>query len=278
MRLDRITMRRLARLPILPFAIAVLLTTTAGTRAQETEDTPPVDIQIGVSVDTVPVSSDFSGTNITVFGAIENADRADLQFERYDLAVAIRGPDENIVVRRKERVFGIWVNRQARTYASVPAFYTVASSRPLDRIAPEAKLREAQLGITNVPLNLTSLGPNTSYLPAPEFAGSLRRIRAEEGLFAENARGIAFLGSSLFRATLRLPSNVPIGLHRVSVFLYRDGELIASRGDEFEVRKVGLEQFMFTLAHSYGLWYGMIAVLLALAIGWLGSVIFGRNT
>lgn len=260
------------------FLFVLAVATATASYAQDSDTQTPVDIQIGVSVDTVPVSSDFSGTNITVFGAIENADRIDLVFGRYDLAVIVRGPDEEIVVRRKERVFGIWVNRQSRTYTRVPSFYAVASTRALDGIAQEQSLREAQLGIGNIRLNVTSLGTNSSFLPAPEFASSLRRIRQERGLFTENVQGITFLGSSLFRANLQLPSNVPLGKHRVTALLFRDGELLASRSDVFDVRKVGLEQFMFTLAHDYSLWYGLIAVLFALAIGWLGSVIFGRNT
>jgi uncharacterized protein (TIGR02186 family) len=234
-------------------------------------------LQVGISVDSVSVSSEFAGRNIVVFGSIENANKMAQVHNEYAVAVAIRGPTEDVMVRRKERTFGVWVNRQQRQYRRVPSFYSVAASRPLNNIAPEQLLRQHQLGVDNLSLSLFSSGTDTFILPAPEFAASLRRIRKREGLFTETTGEVEFLGSSLFRATLYLPSNIPIGRFDVSTYLFRNGSLITSRVGSFEVEKVGFEKWIFTLAHSFSFWYGVIAVVTALAVGWLGSVIFGNR-
>lgn len=234
-------------------------------------------IHIGISVDIVPISSDFSGRSIAVFGTVDNADPFARLLNAYAIAVVIRGPEQDVTVRRKERLLGIWVNRQARTYRNVPSFYAVASNRELDNIASEDVLREVQLGIDNLPLSLFSSGKSAFILPEPEFAASLRRIRRQNGLFSENPEGVDFLGSNLFRATLQLPSNIPIGNHRVTAYLFRDGELLSSREDSFQVRKVGFEDTLFVLAHQFPFWHGVLAVIIALATGWLASVTFGRK-
>ncbi|MEM7464205.1 MAG: TIGR02186 family protein, partial [Pseudomonadota bacterium] len=114
-------------------------------------------------------------------------------------------------------------------------------------------------------------------IPEPEFAESLLRIRENDGLYSENPEGVDFLGSNLFRATLELPSSVPIGKHTVTAYLFRDGELLSSRQDSFQVRKVGFEDALYNLAHQHGFWYGVIAVIIALITGWLASVVFGRR-
>lgn len=252
-------------------------------RGQERPDasqSPPPraeSIQFGISIDSVPVSSDFTGQDIVVFGSIENASRIAQVYNEYAVAVTIRGPMENVVVRRKERIFGIWANRESRVYRNVPSFYAVAASRPVSSIAEQSVLRQVHLGVDNLSLSLFSSGTQTYILPAPEFAGSLRRIRKNEGRFIENEGGVVFLGTSLFRATIRLPSNVPIGTHDVTVYLFRNGELVTSRVGHFEVRKVGFEQWIYTLAHSYSFLYGLMAVFVALATGWLASVIFGNR-
>ncbi|MGI9401523.1 MAG: TIGR02186 family protein [Rhizobiaceae bacterium] len=245
--------------------------------AVEQEEDKPEEIFIGISIDTVPISSDFSGRSIAVFGTVDNADPFARLLNAYAIVVVVRGPDQEVVVRRKERMLGIWVNRKARSYGDVPSFYALASNQPLDVIASENVLREAGLGVNNIALSNYAGGGSPFVIPEPEFAESLLRIRQQDGLYSENPEGVDFLGSNLFRATLELPSSVPIGKHTVTAYLFRDGELLSSRSDSFEVRKVGFEDALYNLAHQHGFWYGVIAVIIALITGWLASVVFGRR-
>lgn len=243
----------------------------------EPEEVKPEEIFIGISIDTVPISSDFSGRSIAVFGTVDNADPFARLLDAYAIAVVVRGPDQEVVVRRKEKIFGIWVNRKARTYGDVPSFYAMASNRDLADIASKTVLREVQLGIDNLALSNYAGGGSPFVIPEPEFAESLKRIRLHDGLYSENPEGVDFLGSNLFRATLELPSSVPIGKHTVTAYLFRNGELLSSREDSFQVRKVGFEDALYNLAHQHGFWYGVLAVIIALCTGWLASVVFGRR-
>ncbi len=260
---------------LVTFACVSASAALAQTRAAQ--DAPREELQMGISVDVVPVTSEFSGRQIAVFGTIENPNRIAQTLNEYAVVVTISGPPEDIVVRRKERVLGVWMNRTSRVYRGVPTFYAVASNRELGAIASDAVLREYRIGIDYLSLNLFSSGSQTFTQPEPEFANSLRRIRRGKALFTENPSGIVFLGSSLFRATLAIPSNVPIGEHTVTGYLFRNGEMLASRSARFEVERAGFESYLYTLAHVYSVWYGIIAVVVALATGWLASVVFARK-
>lgn len=253
-------------------AEGVAKTGEGGQQRQETEE-----IQIGISTDLIPLTSDFSGTHIAVFGTIENADRIAQVLNEYAIVVVVRGPLQDLVVRRKERVAGIWMNRRARVYRNVPTMYALVSNRALEAVAPRDVLRELELGVENIKLNLYSGGAETFIAPEPDFSASLRRIRQGRQLFTEDSRGVDLLGSTLFRATVVIPPDVPVGRHTVTAYLFRNGEFITSKTGGFAVEKVGLEKFIFTLAHTYGLWYGLLAVVVALATGWLGSILFGRK-
>jgi uncharacterized protein (TIGR02186 family) len=261
--------------PVLAFSLFVFGFMCNPGPACSQEQAPAEEIQIGISTDLVGLTSDFSGTQIAVFGTVENANRVAQTLNEYAVVVVVRGPASDIVVRRKERVLGIWVNRAARTYKNVPSFYALASDRSLDRVTGPELLREHELGVANLSLKLYSRG--TDILPAPEFAESLRQIRENRGLFSENDKGVEFLGSTLFRATLDLPSDVPVGVHTVTAYLFREGQFLASRSGTFRVEKEGLEKWLFTLAHFYSLWYGLLAVGLAVLTGWLASVVFGGS-
>jgi len=273
------TCRLAPRAMTVRLAVATLICLLAGEvfaqTASSQSQASAEELQMGLSVDVVPVTSEFSGRQIAVFGTVENADKVAQSLNQYAVVVTITGPLEDIVVRRKERVLGVWMNRQSRVYRDVPTFYAVASNRVLGTIADQATLRENHIGIDNYSFNLYSSGAQTFILPAPEFAASLRRLRREHALYTEDPKGVTFLGSSLFRATLALPSNVPIGKHTVTAYLFRGGKLLATRSAEFRVERAGSERYLYALAHTYALWYGVIAVVLALATGWLGSVIFG---
>ena len=53
---------------------------------------PQEGIQIGLSTDRVAITADFSGADLTIFGALENADPLVSRQGRYDVIVVLEGP------------------------------------------------------------------------------------------------------------------------------------------------------------------------------------------
>ena len=235
------------------------------------------ELQIGVSVDNVPVNSSFSGTRIFVFGSIEDPKLTAASLYEYSVVVTVKGPARDLVVRRKQRVLGIWVNRHSRTYGEVPGFYTVVSAEPVHDSVDEKVLKKNKLGVANLDFYLIGQDRQTLMLKAPEFSAALNRIRANEELFTEQDSGLSFIGKTLFRAAVELPANVPIGVHRVTAHLLLKGEIIDTKTASFTVEKVGFERWIYELAHENGLLYGLMAVLLAIATGWIANVLFRRD-
>jgi len=88
------------------------------------------DLVSGLSQDTVEITSNYTGTDIVVFGAIEHLDDSGT----HDVIVIIRGPDADMTVRKKDRVVGIWLNRDQAKLQDMPTYYYLASTRPLGDI------------------------------------------------------------------------------------------------------------------------------------------------
>jgi uncharacterized protein (TIGR02186 family) len=224
------------------------------------------------STEEVKINSNFTGTAITLFGAIDKEADAPPRAAGYDIVAVVRGPPETVVTRRKERLFGIWANRAAAIYRDVPVFYAVAANRPIDAIAPPETLNLLELGLAHV-----STGPDGPVAGGTLFRDAFIRLKGEARLYSENAAGVTFPGANIFQATVELPANIPVGRYQVSVFLFSGGVWL-TRDDEFVVvSKTGFEQLMFTLAHENAVVYGVACVLLALTIGWLAGVIFHRD-
>ncbi len=234
-------------------------------------------MQIGLSADEVPITSDFQGTNLIVFGTLEETDPTALLAGGYRVVVVVRGPSEDVVVRKKERILGVWVNSQSRRFGSIPSFYSLATNVEVANVAPAQVLKDLGLGVDNIPMNLVSRAQHTFVVPAPEFSQSLRRIRANKALYADNTQALEFLSPTFYRATLPLPSSAPVGQYEVTAYLFKNGQMIYERSAAMVVRKAGFERWIFTLAHERSFLYGVMAVILAIMTGWLASIIFRRD-
>jgi uncharacterized protein (TIGR02186 family) len=232
-------------------------------------------LDIGTSTNEIAITSDFNGADLTIFGAIANADNLLLAIGQYDIIVALEGPKTEATVREKERMFGIWVNRYSMTFEKVPESYSLSSSRALDAESITPLQPDNPVGINHIPL--VPVGYIGDGARLAEFRQALRRLKEQHGLYQRDASGVSFISSSLFKATLRIPANVPNGVHTVHAYLYKSGELIADKTVPLRVVKTGLEQMLTDAAHERPYLYGMFAVLIAAITGWLASLIFRKD-
>lgn len=232
-------------------------------------------LDIGISTNEIAITANFTGADLTVFGALDNADRYLLQLGQYDIIVALEGPARETIVRKKERVFGIWINRFSMRFEPVPVSYSLSSTLPIDRIAREIELSGRTIGIEHI--HLLPSGRVGDGSRVPEFREALLRLKVDSGLYQSEPVGVEFVSSSLFRATIRLPANVPVGQHKLRAFLFKNNEFVMERQLTLRVVKTGAEQFVFELAHEQSFLYGILAVLLAMFTGWAASVMFRRD-
>jgi uncharacterized protein (TIGR02186 family) len=220
----------------------------------------------------VLINSSFTGVELVLFGTVEHDPDA-LARGAYDLVATVTGPREEMVTRRKERMLGIWVNVEARTFAQAPAYMAVLSNRPLAAIAGTETLRRLNLGLANAPL--PSEDPGAPW--ADPFRTAFIDINHRLGLYREQADAVKFLTADLFRATIALPANAPIGTYDVDVDLFADGLVLATQSAALNIQKVGFEQFVATAAREHGVLYGIATVTLAMLTGWFGAVVFRRD-
>ncbi|MCA0023382.1 MULTISPECIES: TIGR02186 family protein [unclassified Mesorhizobium] len=255
-------------------ATAALLSLIAAAPAKA--QTPPTEsIQIGLSTDKVSITAGFSGADLTIFGSLENPDPLVARQGRYDIIVVLEGPPKPVVVRRKDRVLGVWVNLESETFENVPVSYSVATTRPLQDITEPNSYRQLSLGASNLYMQPADAGDSPATIE--EFTAALRERKAATGLYSENVGGVQFLSQNLFRATVRLAPNVPVGTHKARAFLFKSGLFIKESSAQLEIRKSGFEQSVFRVAHDYSFLYGVFAISLAMVTGWLGRLIFRKD-
>jgi uncharacterized protein (TIGR02186 family) len=229
----------------------------------------------------VSIASNFTGTDLVLFGTVERDAVTVARRGGYDVVVTVRGPRQSMVTWRKERVLGIWVNAEARTFPDVPNYLAVLANRPIELIASPDQQRRFQLGFDNVLLpqqpGASTVGDATEPAGEDPFRRAFIRVRSERGLYLERTNAITFLTPTLFRTAITLPADAPIGTYEVDVKLLADGTLLAREPSAFELYKVGVEQVVASAARNHGVLYGLSTAGMALMIGWFATVIFRRD-
>jgi uncharacterized protein (TIGR02186 family) len=229
------------------------------------------DLVSGLSTDLIQITSNFTGTDIVLFGAIEPSSENAEPAKDQDLVIVVRGPQVDMTVRRKERIMGIWVNRDQIVFTGLPGYYFLASTRPLDDIASLPTLQRFRLGTAN--LESTFKG-NMNPDKAAAFRAAVIRDRKRERLYWESPTGIEFLSRTLFRARIAVPASVPPGEYRAEAYLFQDGTVVSAQSSPLFIDKSGFERRVYNFAYQASFAYGFAAVLMAFALGWAGFLIF----
>jgi uncharacterized protein (TIGR02186 family) len=225
-----------------------------------------------VSTPRVAIQSNFTGADIVVFGGIERSP-GPREHGRYDIVIVIKGPAEPLDVRRKDRVLGIWINAERRPFRLAPSYIAIASTRPLSEIAAAPDI--ARFGLSFE----TAIGAAGTDLAADDsqFRAALVRLKREAGLYLEKPAAVTFLSDNLFRATVPLPANVPLGLYQVETRLFADGTVLAGQRASLEVIKTGFDDTVAHWANDRSAIYGTVTCILALSLGWLATIVFRRD-
>jgi uncharacterized protein (TIGR02186 family) len=232
---------------------------------------------VSVSNHRVTVTPAYSGEELVLFGSVEKDASTPASRNNYDLVVTVIGPRADMVTRRKERKFGIWINTDYREFIQVPTYLALFSNRPFDAIASPEVERRQQLGINNVLLTQHVGTDYADVVPNDAFRSAFVRLRREHGLYREETSAVTFLTPTLFRTGIPLPAEVPIGTYAVEIKLFADGALITRTETAFDIVKVGFEQFVATTARQDGLMYGVFTAFMALMTGWMASIVFRKD-
>jgi uncharacterized protein (TIGR02186 family) len=223
----------------------------------------------------VAITSNYTGTEIAIFGSIERDAQTIARASAYEVVVTVRGPRQALVVREKEPLGPLWINQDQQKFPAAPAYLGVFSSRPLAEITSAAGRRRQKIGLEAIVAS-TDFTLDRSGADAP-FRTALLRLKAREGLYIENERGVAFLTPTLFRAAVPLPAIAPPCNYDVEVALFADTVVLARTQTSFELVKSGFEQRVGEIARDQAALYGAATAAMALLFGYLATVVFRRD-
>jgi uncharacterized protein (TIGR02186 family) len=221
----------------------------------------------------IEIRYSFTGAELLLFGAILHPGGRVPQ-DPPDIVVVLRGPVQPIRIREKQKIAGIWMNADSSRFRSAPSFYAVASSKPVSQLVDERTAAIYEIGLQNL-----QLSPGGGALPdkVRRFESGLLDLRRRQGLYSQDPDGVEIAQGVLYRASISIPSQVPVGTYTTETFLVDEGRVLAVATKEIEIGKSGFERFVALAARRHEFLYGLAAVLLSLGLGWAAGALFKRR-
>lgn len=243
---------------------AILLTCLLALSARAEE------VVLGLSQDQVSITTSFDGDDILIFGAIKREEPIP-EGPPLQVVISVAGPSEPVMVRQKSRRFGIWINTSALEIDAAPSFYAVATSGPINEVLRETEDLRHRVTVERA---IRSVGAPSDISDVDAFSEAVIRIREDAELYQMLENQVAVDQQTLFRTAIQMPANLTEGDYATRILLTRNGEVISSYETTIDVRKVGLERWLFSLSRQQPLIYGLMSLAIAIAAGWGASAAF----
>lgn len=226
------------------------------------------DLDVDLSKPDVRLDVSFEGSELLLFGA------KDLEG---DVIVVVRGPAKDTSVRFKERVAGVWVSTDEVIFAKAPAFYALATTRPVEDLLPPIVLKAEKIGTEHLNLDIITKPMGADGATVQNFYDGLLRNMVRKSLYTDKAGEIGLIGKQLFRTDLWFPANVSVGDYSIDTYMIIDGHIETKKTTHLQVHKVGLEASIYNFAHEHALLYGLLAVVIAVVSGWAANAVFKKR-
>jgi uncharacterized protein (TIGR02186 family) len=210
----------------------------------------------------VDITTGFNGASLIMFGVKEEPGK---------IVIVVHGPKSDVVVRRKEQVMGMWLNKASVRFKDVPLYYDYALGGPADEILPADELAALGVGFGAMKLEVEASGHDPQTMA--KFRKAFIRNKQNAGLFPTEPKQIEFLSPNFFKTRIDIPSNVPTGVYNVETFLIKDGAVLDRRETVINIAQVGFSAGVYKFAHVYPFIYGLVCVFIAGLAGWLSNAV-----
>lgn len=228
---------------------------------------PEAALRMELAADRVDITTGFNGTSVVVFGTT-NA--------QGDVLIKLKGPERTMIVRRKGRALGTWVNRDNIEFRRVPSYYDYTSSLGKAALGGYSDLlREEEIGVDNLGFYPEDEDEDPETIDV--FRDSLIRKMQGRGLFPVGPKALTFLSPGFFKASFDLPPGVPTGIYTVEALQVEGGKVVSRQSKTLQVGQVGFNARVYLFAGNHSFFYGVFAIMMALISGWSAFTFLRRD-
>ena len=220
-----------------------------------------------LSDEEIEIQTNFNGKEVIIFGLTE---------PELNTILTIKGPTKNTKVQKKERLFGLWFNTKRIIYKNLPSIFFIASSSPINEILNEETIIKKALYFEQMLINLITqrnFNFNESN-KADTWNKKLIKIKKEKNFYKEYK--IKIVDNKLFQTRVFFPANTIPGTYDINVYQIRNKIIVNEKNKKILVKKTGMGNKIFNLAHNQPAIYGIICIFFAIFAGIIAATAFRR--
>jgi uncharacterized protein (TIGR02186 family) len=189
--------------------------------------------------------------------------------------------DEELKLSVKGKVGPVWMTVKQYDVSGAPFMYKIHSTKPLDQLISPALAEELELGYAAIRKRLKLRLARGTAAPddADKVFQGLIKIKERANLYniVADPKRLEVAEGKLFKHYFRFPPAATEGHYLVESFCFANGELVAYGKDIIEIKKVGLEYWMTSTSQNQPVFFGILAVVIAMAAGLLVGMIFRKG-
>jgi uncharacterized protein (TIGR02186 family) len=189
--------------------------------------------------------------------------------------------EEAVKLSMKGRVGPFWMTVKQYEVTGAPFMYKIHCNKPLDQIISKETAQELELGYEAVRhrMKLHLIRGTAAPDDAEVVWKGLLKIKERVNLYniVEEPKRLEIAEGKLFKHYFRFPAAATEGRYLVESYCFQNGRLVGYGKDEIQIKKVGLENWLTQTSRNSALFYGILAVVVALGAGLLVGVIFGKG-
>ena len=219
-----------------------------------------------ISENNIKIETNFIGKEVIIFGIL-NDDQ--------ETIMTIKGPEENALIQKKERILGFWFNTKKITYNQIPSIFFIASSNEIEDILPTSTIIKEELSFDYLLENKTSQRNFISDISLDTWKSNFVRIKKNKNLFKEYE--IENIDNKLFQTRIFFPAKSIPGEYKVNVYQIKDNLILNNKEKVITLKKSGIGNQIYNFAHKNAAAYGLFAIIFAVLSGFLAATLFRRS-
>ena len=254
---------------VLRFAPALSFFLSLGLFSTAYGSAPPGPIEI-IQTKTIDIDTFFSGQRVAVKALVPSGEK---------VALRIVGPREDVVLFKKGRVGGLWMNVGEITFKEIPQVYLLWTSGAMSSLGPGDP--SLSLGLDYPSFLSRALGDldhEKKMTLIQEFV-KLKESEKLYGIFEKTVQIKPKEGGDweLVDTSILLPSRINPGTYTLELITVKDRNARLLYSSPIQVHLVGIPALVSVLASRRALLYGILAVLIATVSGLMIGIVFSSK-
>jgi uncharacterized protein (TIGR02186 family) len=189
--------------------------------------------------------------------------------------------EDEIKLSVKGKVGPFWMTVKQYEVTGAPFMYKIHANKPIaDIISPEtARLLELGYPAIRHRMKLHLIRGEAAPDDEETVFQGLVNIKEADNLYniVEDPERLEIEEERLFKHYFRFPPKATEGVYQVETFAFQGGELVGYGKDLIQMRKVGLESWLTRTSQESPVFYGILAVLIAVGAGLGVGLIFRKG-